>query len=161
MTNIKLDCRVMSNIKNENLISLLNAVIDRELDKDVSQVNTSLVEECIDLVLKLEQEENSDFRVFVPLITSDEFLKRIAPENKGWFKRLNVFARAAVVAAIVATGTITVNATVRAITDYDILGELNKKIVSIFNNDKYEKLEDNTYVQSENEDFEQVSENAD
>ena len=34
----------MSNIKNENLISLLNAVIDRELDKDVSQVNTSLVE---------------------------------------------------------------------------------------------------------------------
>lgn len=151
----------MSNIKNENLISLLNAVIDRELDKDVSQVNTSLVEECIDLVLKLEQEENSDFRVFVPLITSDEFLKRIAPENKGWFKRLNVFARAAVVAAIVATGTITVNATVRAITDYDILGELNKKIVSIFSNDKYEKLEDNTYVQSENEDFEQVSENAD
>ncbi len=151
----------MSNIKNENLISLLNAVIDRELDKDVSQVNTSLVEECIDLVLKLEQEENSDFRVFVPLITSDEFLKRIAPENKGWFKRLNVFARAAVVAAIVATGTITVNATVKAITDYDILGELNKKIVSIFSNDKYEKLEDNTYVQSENEDFEQVSENAD
>ena len=44
MKNIRLDCRVMSNIQNENLISILNAVIDRELDQDVSQVTTSLVE---------------------------------------------------------------------------------------------------------------------
>lgn len=161
MTNIRLDSRVMSNIKNENLISLLNAVIDRELDKDVSQVNTSLVEECIDLVLKLEQEQNSDFHTLVPLITSDEFLKRIAPEHNGWFKSLNVFARAAVVAAIVATGTITVNATVKAITDYDMLGELNKKIVSFFNYENQDEFEENTYIQNGDESFEQTSQGTD
>lgn len=140
MTDIRLDSRVMSNIKNENLISMLNAVIDKELDKDVSQVDTALVEECIDLVLKLEQEEDSSFRAFVPLITSDEFMKRIIP-NTGVWKKLNVFARVAVVAAVVATGTLSVNATVRAITGYDFVEEINKKIVAMINGDDENELD--------------------
>ena len=135
MTNIKLDSRVMSNLKNEKLIAMLNEVIDNELDKDASQVDNNLVEECIDLVLKLEQEDDDSFVALVPLVTSDEFLSRIAP-NKNVWKRLNVFARAAVVAAIVTTGTFTVNAAVKAITDYDIIGEITKQIVSIIHTDK-------------------------
>ena len=105
------------------------------MDKDASQVDTTLVEECIDLVLKLEQEDDDSFVALVPLVTSDEFLSRIAP-NKNVWKRLNVFARAAVVAAIVTTGTFTVNAAVKAITDYDIIGEITKQIVSVMHTDK-------------------------
>lgn len=81
MTNIKLDSQVISNIKNENLIAMLNKVIDTELDKDTSQVNTSLVQECIDAILQIEQDEDSSFRVLVPLMSSDDFLKSIMPEK--------------------------------------------------------------------------------
>lgn len=129
MTNIKLDSQVMSNIKNENLIAMLNKVIDDELDKDASQVNTSLIEECIDAILQIEQDEDSSFRVLVPLMSSDDFLRSIMPrDNISAWKRLNVFARVAVVAAIVTTGTFSVNAAVRSITDYDFLKEFGNKI---------------------------------
>lgn len=136
MTNIKLDSQVMSNIKNENLIAMLNAVIDNELDKETSQVNTSLVEECIDAILQIEQDEDSSFRVLVPLMRSDEFLKIIMPKEKvaSW-KRLNVFARAAVIAAVVATGTFSVNAAVKAITNYDFIEDITTRITTIFDND--------------------------
>lgn len=135
MTNIKLDAQVMSNFKNENLIAMLNAVIDRELDKDTSQVNTSLVEECVDAILQIEQDEDSSFRVLVPLMKSDDFLKLIAPkENLSSWKRLNVFARVAVIAAVVATGTFSVNAAVRAITNYDFIEDISDRISTLFEN---------------------------
>lgn len=135
MTNIKLDSQVLSNVKSENLINMLNSVIDKELDKDTSQVNTSLVEECVNAILQIEQDEDSSFRVLVPLMRSDDFLKSIMPkENITPWKRLNVFARVAVVAAIVATGTFSVNAAVRAITDYDIIENLSTKISTLFEN---------------------------
>lgn len=148
MTNIKLDSQVMSNIKNENLIAMLNEVIDTELDKDTSQVNTSLVKECIDAILQIEQDEDSSFRVLVPLMSSDEFLKRIMPEEKitPW-KRLNVFARVAVIAAIVTTGTLSVNAAVKSITDYDFIKDISSKISILFDN----KLNDENIVNDNND----------
>lgn len=129
MTNIKLDSRVMSNLKNENLIAMLNEVIDSELDKDVSQVDTKLVEDCIDAVLLLQQEEDDSFKALVPLMSSDQFLKKIMPNNS--WKRLNVFARAAVVAAVVATGTFSVNAAVKAVTGYDFLNDISSRITAV------------------------------
>ena len=155
MTNIKLDSKVMSNLKSENLIAMLNEVIDSELDKDTSQVNTSLVEECIDAILQIEQDEDSSFRVLVPLMRSDDFVRKIMPKESivPW-KRLNIFARIAIVAAIVATGTFSVNAAVKSITDYDFIEHISNRITTLFDSNSddendSEKTNSNKSVASE------------
>lgn len=52
---------------------------------------------------------------------------------------MNVFVRAAVVAAIVATGTFTVNAAVRSITNYDFIEDISNRISVLFDKDLNEK----------------------
>ncbi|MGN0458438.1 MAG: leucine-rich repeat protein [Eubacterium sp.] len=127
MANININSKVLTNLQSEDIALMINNVIDAELQKDVSQMDTALIDECVDLLIKIEQAENDKFNALIPLVSSDKFLSIINHKHSGW-KRLNVFARAAVVAAVIAGSTFTVNACVCAVTDVNILGEVGEAI---------------------------------
>ena len=123
MACIDINSKILCNFTNENIAAALNEIIDNELSKDVSQMNTRLIEECTDALLELEKEENSSFRVLIPLMNSNDFLKKLQPAKHGW-KSLNVFARAAIIAAILAASAMTANAAYKSATGVDLLANL-------------------------------------
>ncbi len=127
MANIHVDNRVLTNLHNEDIAKMINNVIDAEIKKDVSQMNTGLIDECVDLLIEIEKAKDDKFNALIPLVNSSKFLSIINHKHSGW-KRLNIFARAAVVAAVIATGTFTVNAAVNAVADVNIIGEVGEAI---------------------------------
>jgi hypothetical protein len=129
MAYINIDNNVINNFKSDNITAMLNSIIDNELAKDVSQVNTDLVNECVDALMEIEKDESDRMLGLVPLMSADDFLNIIKPKDKG-FKRLNTFSRVAVIAAVVATSTITVNAAVEGITGVNIIETLGNNVHS-------------------------------
>lgn len=127
MAHISINSRVINNVKSDDLFTLLNNMIEAELEKNIENVDTDFVDECVDALLALEQEENN-FAVLVPLMSSDKFLKKLTNNNHKAFKSLNAFARGAIVAAIIAGGTFSANAMVEAITDVNIIETIAQKI---------------------------------
>lgn len=127
MAYIRVDDRVINNFKSDNIEAVLNSIIDAELSKDVSQVNTKLVNECIDALIGIEQEQDDKFSALVPLIPADKFLNKIKPNNFSW-KNANVFVRAGVVAAVVAGSTFTVNAAVEEFTGVNIIQTVSDSV---------------------------------
>lgn len=120
MAYIRVDDRVINNFKSDNLEAVLNSIIDAELSKDVSQVNTKLVNECIDALIGIEQEKDEKFSALVPLMPPDKFLNKIRPNNFSW-KNANVFVRAGVAAAVIAGSAFTVNAAVEEFTGVNLI----------------------------------------
>lgn len=120
MAYIRVDDRVINNFKSDNLEAMLNSIIDAELSKDVSQVNTKLVNECIDALIGIEQEKDDKFSALVPLMPPDKFLNKIKPNNFSW-KNANVFVRAGVAAAVIAGSAFTVNAAVEEFTGVNLI----------------------------------------
>lgn len=129
MAYIRVDDRVIHNFKSDNLEAMLNSIIDAELSKDVSQVNTKLVNECIDALIGIEQEQDDKFNVLVPLIPPDKFLNKIKPNHFSW-KNANVFVRAGVAAAVIAGSTFTVNAAVEGITGVNLIQSVTDSVQS-------------------------------
>ncbi len=129
MARINVDKRILNNVKNDDLAAMLNHLIDTELEKDISCIDTEFVDACVDALLKLEQEENDKFVVLVPLISSDKFLAKITSAKTGW-KSLNVFVRAAVVAAVIASTTFTANAAVAAVTGVNVIENIGDAVQS-------------------------------
>ena len=121
MAHVNINKKALDNINSENLSSVLNDMIDKELSKSAENIDTVFVDECVNALLELERENNSAAAI-VPLISSDKFLKKITNQKsaKG-FKSLNTFARVAVVAAIIAGGTMTANAAVEAVTGVNVI----------------------------------------
>ncbi|MCM1114316.1 MAG: leucine-rich repeat protein [Clostridium sp.] len=142
MAHIDVDKRIINNVNNDNIIFMLNQMIDEELSKDVDKIDTVFVDQCVDALLQCEKDENN-FAALVPLASSEKFLKKIMKEvNPYSFKNLNVFARTAVVAALIAGGTFTANASVEAITNVNIIQTVVEKIK--------DKLEDIGLIQTNN-----------
>lgn len=133
MAYINIDERVINNLKSENIIKILNIIIDNELAKDVSRINTKLINDCVDALISIEEDENNKFSCLIPLMSADDFLTAIKPREKGW-KSLNIFARVAVVAAVLAGSTFTVNAAVESATGIDMIESISGFV--------HEKLED-------------------
>lgn len=127
MARINVDSRILTNLRKDDIIVSLNEIIDRELAKDLDKMNTQLVDACVDALVEIEKEQDDKFNAFIPLMSSEKFLKRITNEKKG-FKSLNVFARAAIVAAVVASGTFTANAAVEQITGVNMLQSLGDAV---------------------------------
>ncbi|MBR4242256.1 MAG: leucine-rich repeat protein [Eubacterium sp.] len=123
MACIDINSKILCNFNNENIAAALNEIIDNELSKDVSRMNTRLIDECVNALLELEKEENSGFKVLIPLINSNDFLKSLQPSAKR-FKNMNVFARAALVAAIIAASAMTANAAYKNATGVDLLANI-------------------------------------
>ncbi|MCH5320991.1 MAG: leucine-rich repeat domain-containing protein [Eubacterium sp.] len=127
MAQISINNKVLSNIESDNIAEILNCMIDDELSKDIENVDTAFVDECVNALLELEKESNH-LAILVPLISSDKFLKRITNSNRSAFKNLNVFAKTAIIAAIIASSTFTANAMVQSVTGVDIISTIAKKI---------------------------------
>lgn len=127
MARINVDSRILNNLLNDDIVVSLNEIIDRELAKDLDEMNTQLVDACVDALVELQKDEDDKFNAFIPLMSSDKFLKEITKEKKG-FKSLNVFARAAIIAAVVASGTFTANAAVEQITGVNMLESLGDAV---------------------------------
>ena len=73
MANININSKVLTNLQSEDIALMINNVIDAELQKDVSQMETALIDECVDLLIKIEQAENDKFNALIPLVSSDKF----------------------------------------------------------------------------------------
>lgn len=140
MACIDIDSKVLCNFNNENIAAALNEIIDKELSKDVSRMNVGLIDQCVDALLELEKEEDNSFKVLIPLMSSSDFLKKLQPtQNK--FKSLNVFARASLVAAILAASALTANAAYKNATGVDLLQNLSRVIQT--------KLEDSGIIKTD------------
>lgn len=132
MAYINVNSKVMNNFNSEDLIAMLNSVIDAELAKDESQVNTALVNDCVDAIISIEQDKDDKFSALIPRMSADEFLKQILPHNNSW-KNLNVFVRAGIVAAVVASTTLTANAAVESLTGVNVMQNIGNAV-----HDKFE-----------------------
>lgn len=142
MTHIELNKRIIENINNENLISLLNNMIDEELSHNIDEIDTDFVDKCVNALLELETEQNN-FIVLVPLISSEKFLKKITGNN---FKKLNIFARTAIIAAIIAGTTFTANAGIQELTGVNIIDNIVSAIEQKFNTDNYDSNQNTAMI---------------
>lgn len=127
MAQISINNRVLCNIKGDNLADVLNNMIDDELSKDVENIDTVFVDECVNALLEFEN-DNNNLSVLIPLVSSNEFLKKLTRDKHSSFKNLNIFARSAIIAAIIAGSTFSVNAMVQSITGTDIISAIAEKI---------------------------------
>lgn len=147
MASINITGKVIDNIKNDDLAAFLNSMIDDELSKDVDKIDTDFVDECVCALLEIEKEQD-DFSVLVPLIRSDKFLRRITGDNRNSFKKLNVFAKTAMVAAVIAGCTVSANAMIYSFTGVDVFQTIADKIESsIYKNVREE--DDDIYQNTE------------
>lgn len=127
MTPININSRVIDNINSDNLMFLLNNLIDEELNKNVESIDTEFVDECVSALLEIEKDEEN-LAILIPLISSDKFLKKITSGKQSSFKNLNIFARTAIIAAIIAGSTMSANAMLYSITGVNVLENIAERI---------------------------------
>lgn len=148
MAHINVDKRIVANIYNDDIKAELNAIIDTELLKDECDIDVDLVEACIVALDEIEREEGNN--ILVPLVSSDKYLSAIhSILHLNRLQRISRPVKVAMLVAIIASGTFTANAAVKAITDYDIIGTIAEKIKGatsldendLFNNnDKFDDI---------------------
>ena len=130
MAHIDMNTRIIDNINNDNIAAALNYMIDSELSKDVSQMNTALIDECVNALLELESDKDNNFALMIPIISSKEYLKMIQPKKAINWKDINVCTRAALIAALLASTTLTVNAAYEVITGNKLLDDVSNSLHS-------------------------------
>lgn len=129
--------KILTSICNDNnveIIEYLNSVIDEELLKD--NPDCDLIDECINTIYELENSDEYAPALRIAL-TSESIKKLVNPTRTSW-KRLNLALRVAIVAAIIATSTFTVNAAVVAITGVNLIEKFTNTITEYFINDEDE-----------------------
>lgn len=129
--------KILTSICNDNnveIIEYLNSVIDEELLKD--NPDCDLIDECINTIYELENSDEYASTLRIAL-TSESIKKLVNPARTSW-KRLNLALRVAIVAAIIATSTFTVNAAVVAITGVNLIEKFTNTITEYFINDEDE-----------------------
>lgn len=146
MACINVNSRVLSNLNNDDIALSLNQIIDRELAKNVSLMNTGLIDECVNALLELEKERDSAFNAFIPIINPNTYLKSLQPRQSSW-KNMNVFARASIIAALLAASAMTANAAYRTATGVDIIENLGNAIHLKL--EEWNIINDNEFPESE------------
>lgn len=142
MARINIDMKSASKLNSYDIIKDLQSLIQAELDKPDDEVDTDFVDECVDALLEIEQDEDKGFVALVPLISSEKFLRKITNNDTSGWKSLNRFARIAIVAAVLAGSTFTVNAAVASATGVNVLGEIGEAV--------HNKLEDIGLIKTTN-----------
>jgi uncharacterized repeat protein (TIGR02543 family) len=106
--------------------AMLNEIIDQELEKSVDEMDCDLIDDCTNMLIELEQENNKDgFAVIIPTLTSERIIRAC---NKRNFKSLSAGMKASVVACIILLSAITCNAAVYKISGYNIAQEVAESI---------------------------------
>lgn len=127
---------------NQDLIDFLNTVIDEELIK--LNPDCDLIDECVNLIDEL-QEHKYTSPVLRVVLSTNAIKKIVNPKRNSW-KSLNRALRVAIIAAMIATGTFTVNAAVKSVTGIDFIGNVTSAISSLIHNDKKGELTTEIYV---------------
>ncbi len=148
MAHLNIDKRIVANIYNDDIKAELNAIIDNELLKDECDIDVDLVEACIVALDEIEREEGNN--ILVPLVSSDKYLSAIhSILHLNRLQRISRPVKIAMLVAVIASGTFTANAAVKAITDFDIIATIAERIKGatplddndLFNNnDKFENI---------------------
>lgn len=142
MARINIDKMTASKINSYDIIKDLQSLIDAELEKPDNEVDIDFVDECVNALLEIEQDRDKGFVALVPLVSSEKFLKLISADSTSKWKSLNRFARIAIVAAVLAGSTFTVNAAVESATGVNIMGEIGGAV--------HDKLEDMGILKTSN-----------
>jgi hypothetical protein len=144
MARINIDMNTAEKLNSYDVINDLRNLIQEQLDKPDDEVDIDFVDECVNALLEIEQDEDRSFVALVPLMTSEKFLKVITDgkTSTSKWKSLNRFARIAIVAAVLAGSTFTVNAAVESATGIDLLGQLGDAV--------HNKLEDIGLIKTAN-----------
>ncbi len=129
MASIDVNNTVITNLNGDNIAAALNRIIDNELQKDIGKMDTKLVDDCVNALLEIEKDRDNSFTVLIPLMSSDAFLRKISPVRIRW-KDMNIFARAGIVAALLASTTVTANAAYQNLTGVNVLSEIGSSIQS-------------------------------
>ena len=127
---------------NQDLIDFLNTVIDEELIK--LNPDCDLIDECVNLIDEL-QEHKYTSPVLRVVLSTNAIKKIVNPKRNSW-KSLNRALRVAIIAAMIATGTFTVNAAVKSVTGIDFIGNVTSAISSFIHNDKKGELTTEIFV---------------
>ena len=130
MAQIKIDGSTINAVKNDDIVSLLQKMINEELSKSDEAVNTAFVDECVNALLEIEQDENKGFAVLIPLVSANDYLNRII--GRRHWNALSRGARIAVVAAVMATSTLAANAAVTSITGINPIKEAGVFLYNTF-----------------------------
>lgn len=132
MAYISLTREIADNFISEDIEAMLNELIETELNKAESQVNTKLVDECVEALLTLEAQKQNGFNAFVPILPTAQFVRTVANRSNritvSTWKRMSKTARAVIIAAILACSTITANAAIEAVTDVNVLQEVGNAL---------------------------------
>ena len=117
--NILVNEKVMRSLFNDNdfnteLKAMLNEMIDEELMKEPEDMDCDLIDECTDMLIELEQEEDDGFAVMIPLLNSEKIMT--ACGRKG-FKALSRPVRASLIACIVLFSALTANTVMAEVFD--------------------------------------------
>ena len=113
---------------NDDIIAFLNAVIDEELEKE--KPDCDLIDECIDAIADIEDDDTA-LPILKIALTPDSIRKIVNPNRTSW-KNLNRALRIAIIAAVIATGTFTVNAAVKSATGVDVIKEVATAVAQVF-----------------------------
>lgn len=130
MAYLKIDRGIAEQVNADDLIQLLNDIIDEETAKPLAQMDCDLIDGCVDALLALEKEQNN-LSVLVPLMRDEQFLRIVKRKMSTW-SSLGTVARTAIIAAAIMGSTITVNAMVDNIFDYNILEHIGEAIGKTF-----------------------------
>ncbi len=116
-----IDSVLNDNKFNTELKNMLNAIIDEELEKAYDEMDCDLIDECTNMLIELEQQEDDGLAVIIPIVNSK---KIIAACSKNKFSGLSRSARVSIIACIILITAFTTNTAIAKIFDYNIAEEV-------------------------------------
>ncbi len=110
----------------EEMYNFLMSVIDEELLKSDDEIDCDLIQECTDIIVELNKEEDNSFAVLIPFISSQKLMEKFSRNNG--CKRLGKGARAVIIAAVVACIVFSANAAVAAVSGVNLIENLSDAV---------------------------------
>lgn len=125
--NITVDKNAIGRLYSDKLFvsemkAFLNSVIDEEIEK-ADEMDTELIDECIDLLSKLDEDDNR--AVIIPFAGYDKILK-LCHRNK--FNNMSRAMRASLIACIILLSALTANTVIAKVFDYNVAQEVVNSI---------------------------------
>ena len=127
--NIKVDKNTVNYIYSDKAFfaeieAFLNSVIDEEIEK-ADDMDTELIDECIELLSKLDTENSEGHAVIIPMLSSKKIMNAC---HKRGFNNLSRGMRASLIACIVLLSALTANTVIAEVFDYNIAKEVVSSI---------------------------------
>lgn len=128
MATLHINKTIAEKVNQDDLVRLLEAVMDEEMQKSDAEMDCDLIDECADALLEIRRDRDH-LAVLVPIMQDKAFL-RVIQRKAGSSTRMNGAARGVLIAAAILASTVTVNAMVDAAFDVNILKQIGKAITA-------------------------------